>query len=322
MTRTEGASRRCWLRASLVMFWVATQACGGTSDGPRDAPVRSGISSPPSTPEPVERPMEPPIAGPAATIADPATAEKREGMVLVPAATRQENLSAYWLDLSEVTVADYERCVASQACKRPKLKGRSCNFGRSDKSEHPINCLDAAEATQYCESVGKRLPTREEWEHAARGIDGRPYPWGSEKVVNYASNVPPPRPPAPAHDRLCWMGQDHELNDRGGRQTQVSGTCPVGRFPQGASPYGALDMAGNVWEWTSTVRPVPYPKPGARILWLCGGGWRTDYHEQDVRLTSYAISDCADFSEDFSSDDFGVRCARTGDASVSQPQSP
>lgn len=130
------------------------------------------------------------------------------------------NLSAYWIDKTEVTAAQYQRCVEAGACSAPGA-GDYCTFGVAGRENHPINCVDWNQAAAYCSWAGKRLPTEAEWEKAARGTDGRVYPWGD-----------------------TWDAS--KLNSaEGGPGT----TTAVGTYPAGASPYGALDMAGNVWEW-------------------------------------------------------------------------
>lgn len=129
-------------------------------------------------------------------------------------------LHDYWIDQTEVTVAHYHRCVESGACGLPSM-GDPCNY-YSGRSDHPVNCVPWSQAVAYCEWAEKRLPTEAEWEKAARGTDGLIYPWG---------NQPP----------------DASLANFGGA---IGGsTVPVASYPAGASPYGVLDMAGNVREW-------------------------------------------------------------------------
>ena len=137
----------------------------------------------------------------------------------------EEHVAAFEMDLTEVTVAQYRACVEAAQCAEP-VTGDGCNWDEPGRDDHPINCASWDEARVYCEDfAGKRLPTEREWEYAARGNDGRPYPWGAD---------------APS-GQLCWRRSDPR-----------SGTCGVGTHPEGASPFGLLDMAGNVSEWTST----------------------------------------------------------------------
>ena len=102
---------------------------------------------------------------------------------------------------------------------------------------HPVNEVSWVGAREYCAWVNKRLPTEAEWEKAARGIDGRKYPWGSE-----APNT-----------KLALFGASYNSSAR------------VDAFPDGASPYGILDMAGNQWEWVSSIyQPYPYKADDGR----------------------------------------------------------
>ena len=100
----------------------------------------------------------------------------------------------------------------------------ACNYGTSGRENHPINCLDWDQARAYCAWAGKRLPTEAEWEKAARGTDGRKYPWGNTGLDCNRVIYP-----------VCPSGN--------------WGTAPVGSKPLGVSPYGTLDMIGNVWQW-------------------------------------------------------------------------
>jgi formylglycine-generating enzyme required for sulfatase activity len=157
---------------------------------------------------------------------------------------------------------------------------------------HPVECVSWFEAVAFCNELsmtqglapaysiqgkdvqwnqganGYRLPTEAEWEYAARGTDGRIYPWGNE---------------LPTEQHACWN-----------RWSGNKGTCPVGRYPQGASPFGALDMAGNVWEWCwdsheEVVFLASNPTEPVKILFRgCrGGGWFND-HPGYLRMTASA----------------------------------
>ena len=126
-------------------------------------------------------------------------------------------LDAYWIDQTEVTNEQYRLCVEAGVCDEPT----SYYFGKDNYTNHPVVFVGWDDANDYCTWAGRRLPTEAEWEKAARGTDSRTYPWGNESpssnLLNYNRNV--------------------------------DGTTPVGSYPAGASPYGALDMGGNVWEW-------------------------------------------------------------------------
>lgn len=151
-------------------------------------------------------------------------------------------LPGFCMQKTEVTVTDYQACVASGACT-PSDTLPECNAAIPGRGRHPINCVDWNQATAYCAHLGARLPTEPEWEYAARGPDGRTYPWG---------NSPPTRHLLDACDADCVayaMRVHHEVKHAmfpgsDGYET----TAPVGSYPFGASPYGLLDMAGNVYE--------------------------------------------------------------------------
>ena len=121
------------------------------------------------------------------------------------------------------------------------------------RPDHPVVQVSAHDATEYCRWMGLRLPDEAEWEFAARGTDGRRYPWGGA-------------PPESAGIRRANFGTVAccAADDGDGYRT----TAPVGRFPAGASPFGVLDMAGNVWEWTADGFPGRPDEVALR-----GGGW-------------------------------------------------
>lgn len=94
---------------------------------------------------------------------------------------REVDLDAFRIDTYEVSVADYRQCVEAGACSEQNLtKYESCHWNKSDRADHPINCVDWNQARSYCQWAEKRLPSEAEWEKAARGDDGRTYPWGNE----------------------------------------------------------------------------------------------------------------------------------------------
>ncbi len=131
---------------------------------------------------------------------------------------------------SEVTVGEYRKCVEALSCTAPKDTSWSpgCNWGALNRENYPVNCVDWYQSKAYCEWAGKRLCSESEWELASRGTDGRIYPWGNALATcEYA------------------VMYDLELGSGCG----ANGTMAVWSKPAGASPYGALDMSGNVFEW-------------------------------------------------------------------------
>ena len=123
-------------------------------------------------------------------------------------------LDSYYIDERPVTVGQYRQFMAKTGNKPPP------GFPRSGSDDHPVLRVTWEEAGTYAKWALRRLPSEAEWEKAARGVDGRQYPWGNDEP-----------------DGQAQVGDDS------------SSPGPVGRFPAGASPYGALDMAGTVWEW-------------------------------------------------------------------------
>jgi formylglycine-generating enzyme required for sulfatase activity len=158
-------------------------------------------------------------------------------------------LTGYCIDITEVTVADFGQCVAGGKCTAASEPGTGsyeslCNGTRPDRQDHPINCVTWNQAVAYCAAVGKRLPTEAEWEYAARGGDGRRYPWGNDRPnetrVNACGDECRALAKRLGSTRVMYEGSD-----------QWEGTAPVRSFPAGQSPFGAFDMAGNVAEWVA-----------------------------------------------------------------------
>jgi sulfatase modifying factor 1 len=174
----------------------------------------------------------------------------------------------FCLDLAEVTVDAYASCVRAGRCKADHLGemgndarslagNAACNYGASGKGDHPINCVDWEQADGYCRAQDRRLPTEEEWEWAARGgSQGRTFPWGE----------------AAPDSQLCFAGP--------AMTSTRKGTCPVGAFVSGDAPGAIHDLAGNVWEWTSSLYDASdTSRDGSgRVRALDrvhrGGGWR------------------------------------------------
>ena len=204
---------------------------------------------------------------------------------------QRASVDAFWIDRTEVTNRQYAMCVAEGGCDEP---GYRTAFEDPTRADHPVMWIGLREAEAYCRWAGARLPREIEWEKAARGCDGRVYPWGDTfeaDLVNY-----------------YWNGIGH--------------TMPVGSYPGGASPYGALDMAGNVCEWVQDLwrtsedyltDPMPpsdsRPKgrhPVGHHYTLRGGSWA----DLETSLPTYFRTNDEPV---WRTKDIGFRCAMCGE---------
>ena len=189
--------------------------------------------------------------------------EKPGGMV---------TLRQFWIDQTEVTTKQYEQCVTEGEC-RPAKGGRHCNTGKGSRARHPINCVTWHQASAYCKWAGGRLPTEAEWEKSARGPAGRFHTWPHLAL---------------SCDQLVWAGP------KLGRGCGQKSTWAVGSKPAGTSPYGAVDMLGNVWEWVDDAYDAgfyagggstdPHNTDESNMGVMRGGGWGDDKAE-DVNAT-------------------------------------
>ncbi|MBK7401118.1 MAG: SUMF1/EgtB/PvdO family nonheme iron enzyme [Myxococcales bacterium] len=186
---------------------------------------------------------------------------------------------AFLLDRDLVTAGSYARCVEASACTTVP-PGEGCNGADPARTLHPANCVTMQQAATYCAWLGRRLPTEIEYEWAAAGKESRLYPWGF----------------TPVDDTRACFGHCKD-----GRRT-----CEVGKLPAGATPEGVLDLAGNVWEWTSSPAcPYGSPECGSAQRITRGGG----YCGADPKLLRTHTREPRDPSDGTST--VGFRCART-----------
>jgi serine/threonine-protein kinase len=199
------------------------------------------------------------------------------------------SVDAFYIDKYEVTNEMYDACVYAVECRKPARLGtatRDTYFGNPVFNNYPVIYIDWKMAKTYCEWRGARLPTEAEWEKAARGTDPRIYPWGDEKAdCNYANIAG------------C-----------------VGDTTPVDQHDKGQSIYGIFGMAGNVWEWTSSLFDY-YPYDAAdgrenpdsaddRIA--RGGSWHSGSNSGNVRVdTRLKLPQASTLAY------VGIRCAKS-----------
>ncbi len=259
-----------------------TSAQGGEEDPsqPTNTPGPTNTPRPTNTPWPTQAPTSAPVDDP--------------GMVYVPGGEfifgsdegREEEspeqvveIDGFNIDKHPVTCAEYKAFVDATGHPAPRdWEGDEIPEGHE---EHPVVWVSWEDATAYCEWAGKRLPTEMEWEKAARGTEGNIYPWGNSFDAS-----------------LC-----------NSRESDIGETTVVDRFPEGATPYGALDMSGNVWEWTAdwydAYRGSVYEldRYGTTYRVLRGGSWYDGANA--VRTTSRNSA-----KPGFAFSTIGFRCAR------------
>jgi serine/threonine protein kinase len=256
---------------------AGTQAPSTPISRPISAPISRPISAPVS--RPISVPVSRPVSRPISQISDPSAREQAPEIdwVTIPAGEflfgeekRRQYLPKYQIARFPVSNQQYRDFLAfsPQVAAPAHWKEREYPMG---KGRHPVVGVSYHDALVFCRWADCRLPSAQEWEKAARGTDGRTYPWGEDWVdAKYCNN---------------W-------------DTGIGGTTPVGKYLVGESPYGIQDMVGNVWEWTTSEHQGPLMHE------LCGGSWRS-FSRFALRITvrdGMMLNDVRD--------DVGFRCAR------------
>jgi eukaryotic-like serine/threonine-protein kinase len=204
-------------------------------------------------------------------------------------------LDAFWIYQTEVTNGMYRQCVEKGACQLP---GNTTFYQNQNYADHPVVYVSWFDAVAYCQWAGGQLPTEAQWEKAARGTGGSKYPWGDSPITGRKANF---------CDSNCELSWADTRQDDG-----FSRTSPVGSFPDGASPYDALDMAGNVWEWVADwynstyYSRSPYTNPIGQASGtdrvLRGGSWNSDERHLRVSFRNWNLPASWDGNR-------GFRCA-------------
>jgi eukaryotic-like serine/threonine-protein kinase len=264
------SSSKLWIGVAAAVAVAAVIGWRVTSGG--GAPAQGSATATPTAPPARTTPA---TAASASATAAAAPSACPEGMLSIPAGKmfmgardlspdtkppHQVSLSAFCIDRTEVTVKAYLACVEKGNCERPpdkvswpkitdaqvKRYSPLCNASQKGREDHPVNCVAWSMAQNFCKKRGARLPTEAEWELAARGSVQHKYPWGDDA-------------PSKKHLNACGTECAKWAESHGDKLPRTMyddddgfvGTAPVGSFPAGAAPSGAVDLAGNVWEWTA-----------------------------------------------------------------------
>jgi eukaryotic-like serine/threonine-protein kinase len=212
-------------------------------------------------------------------------------------------LDAYWIDQTEVTNAMYAKCVAAGVCKEPTDKSsatRSNYYGNSEFDDYPVIYVEWKMAKSYCEWRGDKLLTEAQWEKAARGTDGRIYPWGDNIDCSFAN--------------YYW----DEVGFWNSRHYCIGDTTRVGSYKSGKSPYGLYDMIGNVSEWVSDWDGPNY-KPNSILLnpagpdtgvahMTRGGSWQDSAPSSSLYYFALSVTNTLRSLDP--TNDIGFRCIR------------
>ncbi len=178
------------------------------------------------------------------------------------------HLQTFYIDRYEVTVADYEACVKAGKCKPARTRYRDYN-----RPKQPKVGVSWYDAVAYCKAMGKHLPTEAEWEKAARGTDGRRYPWGNQRATCKRAVI-----------------KDHRGRSCGVKKAKGGGPDKGRTFVVGTRPptlFGLYDMAGNSWEWVHDWYAPSYAACGAACTGVdprgpCGGAEPCKGHRRKI----------------------------------------
>ena len=192
-------------------------------------------------------------------------------------------VQAFYIDKYEVTNGQYAKFLSETEHRKPKF----WDDAMLNVPEQPVVGVNWEDAEVYAAWAGKRLPTASEWEKAARGIDGRLYPWGNDYDATRGN-----------------------FDDGGGMDGSTDGhamaPAPVGNFINGVSPYGLHDMAGNVWEWVTEQQSGQPKTTNGETYAIRGGSWTNGAGDTRTTVAYIYPAQCSDHSSSV-----GFRCAKT-----------